>query len=145
MPFGISRAKNSKNLEIQVSKPTLAVSGNTPGRVGFWEHISLDTPFREADTGHVSWHGHPCQLPVFHFLAFSPDMARVGQHGWPCQGYCKSFFLLPTGPKRLFWLSIPPVHLFIPETKRTTTKDLKWSMMVHITCTQLIETTIPNI
>jgi hypothetical protein len=35
MPFEINRAKIQQKLENKVSKPTLAVSGNTTGRVGY--------------------------------------------------------------------------------------------------------------
>ena len=54
MPSGISNAKKLEKLEDEASKPTLAMSGNTVGRVGLLMPTLQHAPARAADTGRVS-------------------------------------------------------------------------------------------
>lgn len=138
MPSGISRAKNSKKLENQVPKPTLAVSGKTPGRVGFWKHLCCDTPFREADTDRVSSLFSISQPPLLTRPVLANTAGRV-------RAIVSPFFFICRARNACFACLSLRCTCSCLKPKKLPQKDTKWSMMMHITCTQQIETTILSI
>ena len=125
MPYGINRVKIQQKLENEVSKPTLAVSGNTTGRVGLLEQKACHAPSGRL-TRAVSTDIGALVISLFSSskcLLLTRPM--VGNMGRRVRTTVLSYFLLPTGPERPICLSIPLVHLLTPETKRTITKGHK--------------------
>jgi hypothetical protein len=145
MPFEISRAKIQQKLENKVSKPTLAVSGNTTGRVGYLDARD-NTPLSGWLTRAVSADTSTFVSSLF----YGPDpllltRAVLGNTGGRVRATVSSNFPFRHAQNVRFpWWSLRYSYLHLKLVKLPQ-RDIKWSIMMQTKYNQQLEITMQNI